>query len=428
MKSRWALWAIIAGSITVILALSNITPTFAQGSVSNLVHAELGHGNWYVTDEDSITNVPIIWDHQWFTNLVNLPDGGPPVLNPKVQFQTDLALVRFWPNDPLILTAQPSLGLYTWNFSGLEIKEPAHLPISAWETEDTLIVRPRFTASRSIVPETLTGADTLQTISVTFRLEEPLPSGVNQLGIYVGSPVSAYQSHRLVEGHFVSQIPVEGWNAGTDGVSAWWYAANPSTVTIGNTYRFQAVLESVKSPDLLGSPIFKPGVMVGYLHWQNWPTVTGNSVTIASPDGIMKASFSADNIVDWRQSFNDSRFDFWFRSVVSPITLPPLPFHVLISADVRIEPETVNLKSKGVMTAFVRLPKEYSVKDVDVSTVKCQGAPAVKGVIDGDTLIIKCNRQDLRNIQPGKEVRLLVTGQLADGSIFEGTDVVRVIQ
>jgi hypothetical protein len=262
---------------------------------------------------------------------------------------------------------------------------------------------------------------------VVFRLEESLPAQVTDFSISIGSPVIAYGSHRLVEGFFVSQIPVEGWNSGTDGVQAFWYT-HPSNVEIGKIYMFQATLKSVKSPDLLGSPLFKPGVMVHYARcWMNPAiVVTANSMTITDPDNILSATFSADNVVDWTpQGFSDTRFDFWFNSGVSQVTPPP--FHVLIPATVRIEPETLNLKSKGVITAFVQLPEQYSIKNIDLSTVICQRAPAIRGVIAGDTLILKFNRQELQNIVPGEEVEFLVTGQLTDGSIFIGEDLIKVI-
>jgi len=418
----------IAILILFILGLLNITSISAQEPVGNRVSAQLSHLDSYFTYEDSIENVSIVWDHHWGTNIINRPDGGPPVLNPKVQLQTDLNLVRFYPDDPSIFTAQPEVGLYTWNFEGLQIEEPAMLPLRAYETQDTLIARPRFAASRTIEPEILTEDITFQTITVNFRLEEPLPLEVNWIMISIGSEVIAYEEYRLVEGRFISQLPVEDWTTGTDGVQAWW-VSNPLNVEVGKTYTFQATLEIVKSADLLGSPIYKPTVRIQYGQWFNEPfIVTASSVTITDPNNIISATFSADNVVDWDLAFSDPHFNFWFSTILSQITPPPPPFHVLIPADVKIKPETLNLRSKGVITAFVELPEQYSIEDIDISTIECQGAPVIKAIINKDTLILKFRRQDLQDIKPGDAVELLVTGQLIDGSIFEGSDVVRVIE
>ena len=102
----------------------------------------------------------------------------------------------------------------------------------------------------------------------------------------------------------------------------------------------------------------------------------------------------------------------------------------MIPASIRIEPETLNLASKGVFTAFIQLIEDYNVSDINVSTVECEGAPAVRGMVseeDNSTYIAKFNRQDLVNVTIGDAVVLTVTGNLYDGTPFEGNDTIRVI-
>lgn len=102
-----------------------------------------------------------------------------------------------------------------------------------------------------------------------------------------------------------------------------------------------------------------------------------------------------------------------------------------IPANVIIKPETLNLASKGVFTAFIQLPEGYDVADIDVSTVVCEGAPAVRGSVseeDTGTYIAKFNRQDLVEVTTGGEVTLTVTGELNDGTPFTGTETIRVIE
>jgi len=98
-------------------------------------------------------------------------------------------------------------------------------------------------------------------------------------------------------------------------------------------------------------------------------------------------------------------------------------------ASVKITPETIKLSSKGTFTAFITLPKGFDVRDIDVSSLMCEGAPAVKAMIskkDGGTLIAKFNRQDL-DVDPGNRVVLTVKGKLLDGTEFEGSDTVNII-
>jgi len=99
----------------------------------------------------------------------------------------------------------------------------------------------------------------------------------------------------------------------------------------------------------------------------------------------------------------------------------------VIEASINIDPDTLNLASKGVFTAFIQLPEGYDVVVIDISTVKCEGASAVRGIVDGDTFIAKFNREDLRDLPIGDEVEMTVTGKLSDGTPFEGRDTIRVI-
>lgn len=121
---------------------------------------------------------------------------------------------------------------------------------------------------------------------------------------------------------------------------------------------------------------------------------------------------------------NDSKDDFSDNSGGIHLSIEKLS---KIIVDVDIKPETLNLTSDGVLTAFIKLPKQYSISNVDLNTITCEGANATKAILDGDKLIAKFRRQDLKDIGPGKEVEFTVRGELKDGSVFDGTDTVRVI-
>ncbi len=103
-----------------------------------------------------------------------------------------------------------------------------------------------------------------------------------------------------------------------------------------------------------------------------------------------------------------------------------LPCAEPVAATVTIKPESLNLESKGVLTAFITLPEEFSVADIILDTIECNGASALRGVFDGDTLLVKFNRQDLVDVEPDDVVTLTVKGELVDGTSFAGSDTVRV--
>jgi uncharacterized repeat protein (TIGR02543 family) len=99
----------------------------------------------------------------------------------------------------------------------------------------------------------------------------------------------------------------------------------------------------------------------------------------------------------------------------------------IIAASIRIEPETLNLHGAGMFTAFIRLPADFNIADIDLATVKCNGAPALKGIVADDTLIVKFDRQSLVGVMTGDEVTLTVTGKLMNGTMFSGSDTIMVM-
>ena len=105
-------------------------------------------------------------------------------------------------------------------------------------------------------------------------------------------------------------------------------------------------------------------------------------------------------------------------------------FAQTLAANIVIKLETLNLNSKGKFTAFIMLPDGYNVADIDISTVVCEVAPAVKGMVseeDNGTYIAKFNRQDLIDVPTGDAVMMTVKGKMLTGETFEGIDTVRVI-
>ncbi len=109
-----------------------------------------------------------------------------------------------------------------------------------------------------------------------------------------------------------------------------------------------------------------------------------------------------------------------------------------ISATIDIDPDTLNLKSKGKwITCYIELPQDNDVGDIDVGTVMLNGIvpaearPTEVGDYDEDSipdLMVKFDRASVGEIlEPGDEVEITVTGDLTDGASFSGTDTIRVI-
>jgi len=115
------------------------------------------------------------------------------------------------------------------------------------------------------------------------------------------------------------------------------------------------------------------------------------------------------------------------------------PTEPVVEATVDFDPDTLNLKSKGkVVTVYIELPEGYDVEEIDISTVMLNGIvpawahPTDVGDYDSDgvsDLMVKFDRSDVQDVlEPGNEVEVTVSGQLTDGTTFEGTDTIRVIE
>jgi len=98
--------------------------------------------------------------------------------------------------------------------------------------------------------------------------------------------------------------------------------------------------------------------------------------------------------------------------------------------EVRIEPGVMNLKKKGVFTAFITVPEGYRMKEWKLQDVTCQGAKARSGFAVGKTYIATFRTQDLQRVTTGKSVEeLTVRGSFNRGgkkALVQASDTVRI--
>jgi hypothetical protein len=114
---------------------------------------------------------------------------------------------------------------------------------------------------------------------------------------------------------------------------------------------------------------------------------------------------------------------------------------LLLSADLKIKPTTLNVNSKGVFTVFVTLNSPESTNaeakkpriDYSSSSLTCSEAELIRASVsnkEGGTMIAKFYRQDLLNVTNGTGVRVNCSGTLSvdgDSIYVEGSDTIRVI-
>ena len=94
-----------------------------------------------------------------------------------------------------------------------------------------------------------------------------------------------------------------------------------------------------------------------------------------------------------------------------------------------IDPDTLNLKSKGRWITAYLSAENASVHDMDVSTILLQDALAPeRWDYQDDVLMLKFDRQALIAIlEVGESVEIRLSGKWEDGTVFEAYDNIRVI-
>ena len=100
-----------------------------------------------------------------------------------------------------------------------------------------------------------------------------------------------------------------------------------------------------------------------------------------------------------------------------------------IKAAVKVHPDLLISNSKGKwITAHIELLEGHDMADIDVSTILLNDEiPAESSRNSRKTLIVKFDRSKVvASIPQANEVELTITGSLIDGTVFEGSDTIRV--
>jgi len=179
------------------------------------------------------------------------------------------------------------------------------------------------------------------------------------------------------------------------------------------------------------------------------PAVADGKVFVGSTDSNIYALDQTNGTLLWKYNFiagpvsspaiaNGKVFVGFFDGVHSFGQSPPS----VTTATIDIDPNTLNLKSRSKwITCYIELLEGYDVSDIDISTVMLNGEiqaelhPTEIGDYDTDgipDLMVKFDRAALTShiyhtlgIRHG-HVTLTVTGQLTDGTMFEGGDTIKI--
>jgi len=155
------------------------------------------------------------------------------------------------------------------------------------------------------------------------------------------------------------------------------------------------------------------------------------TLTTGDPLGTWSARLEPQGLKDTENNMGPD------EAKTTVFTVTEVPLSAIITAEVKITPQTINLKSNGRwVMVHIELPEGYSAADIDVSTIRLDGVvEAETSQVSGEgKLLVKFSRgavktyiQDTIGSTGSKfsNVNLTVTGEMA-GITFEGSDTVRV--
>jgi hypothetical protein len=159
-----------------------------------------------------------------------------------------------------------------------------------------------------------------------------------------------------------------------------------------------------------------------YLDGSSWHTETVGS----GDENSLALDSSGTPHVSYYQGYASTT-----KSLMYATRMEPIP------ATIDLDPNTINLKSKGnYVTDYIELPEGYDAKEIDISSVRLNGTvpalakPTAIGDYDKDgkpDLMVKFDRAAVQQILAvGDQVEVTISGKVL-GIDFEGSDIVKVI-
>jgi parallel beta-helix repeat protein len=199
------------------------------------------------------------------------------------------------------------------------------------------------------------------------------------------------------------------------------------------------------TPLIIDNNMFINNTIAIKITGDNSPITISNNIISGSEIGILVEIGSP--VIDGNTIKNNT-YGIYCLSGTSPIINNNIfldnDFNIfsIISAQVDVDPDTLNLKSKGKwITCYIELLQSMDVKDIDVSTVRISDIngnsvdiPAEKrptgiGDNDGDSvpdLMVKFDRSEVEDQSNPGDATITISGELKDSTVFEGYDTINV--
>jgi parallel beta-helix repeat protein len=166
-------------------------------------------------------------------------------------------------------------------------------------------------------------------------------------------------------------------------------------------------------------------------------TITNNTIN-GSEIGIYVETGSP--IIDGN-TFTDNDYGIYYLGGSNPVitnntfTDNVVDIYSIVLATLDVDPNTLNLKSKGKwVTAYITLPEGMEASDIEFDTISLgDGTFEVGGdygELDSNECMAKFDRSELEDQigGPNEALELTLKGELSDGTPLTGSDAIRVIR
>ncbi len=363
---------------------------------------------------------------------------------------------------------------------------PSHwgaLPLTDWENEN----EPPTETNGFVDPiewiDTMTPKSPVSPeCAVVLSWTAPADDGHDKQSGSASSYDIRYSTHEITEENWESATKCTGEPVpGTPG--------DRETFVVTNLYTAYSYHFAMKSYDEMGIPSELSNDVWEITHGVGWASCSPADIIVEDPDGLIISSdvneipgatyieidYNGDGILDKVVMIPDKKIGDYIITVVpepdaDPTDtyslfsfsdgiiivladdilisgIPSQPYIIrsteteifqIIPVTIDINPNTLNLNSTGNwITCYIELPNGYNVEDINISTfllndiIPAEVHPTNISDYDNDgipDLMVKFDRQAVQDIlERGENVEITVTGEIADGTLFEGIDYIRVI-
>jgi len=207
---------------------------------------------------------------------------------------------------------------------------------------------------------------------------------------------------------------------------AFWNGLNWETETVlreGSTGHSSSLeLDSQGRPHIAHLDPLDEVLLYSWKDQNGWNTTAVDEISsISSPRAISLTLDASDTPHIAYRSKSEAQIRY--------ASLRPLINESDLGVTLDIDPDTLNLKSKGRWITAYLGAENASVHDLNVSTILLQDSLAPeRWDYQDDVLMLKFNRQEFKDtVQVGESVQVKITGKWENGTAFEAYDSIRVI-